>query len=101
MNLTPKQAIDTLLIRKGESNNVMVFPENDYNSTLFTFADGQYTYTHQAFGAEMFRYSPNFGQNWTQWKEWENTTSIEKSAFADSANFWDGDHIMVQCQIFS
>ncbi|KAJ7777588.1 modular protein with glycoside hydrolase family 13 and glycosyltransferase family 5 domains [Mycena maculata] len=89
-------AIDTLLIRKGQSSNVMVFPTNDYNSSLFTYADGQYTYTHSAYGAELFRFSANFGQNWMNWTAWEDTTTIDASVFQNSSNFWEGDHIMVQ-----
>jgi alpha-1,3-glucan synthase len=88
-----------VLIRKGEANNVMVFPENEYDTdSSFGFSNGQYTFAHKAYGADMFRYSWNFGQNWTQWANWEDTTIISKDVFANSANFWDGDHIMVQCQ---
>ncbi|KAI0006163.1 glycoside hydrolase family 13/glycosyltransferase family 5 protein [Russula compacta] len=90
------QAIDTLLIRKGASNNVMVFPESDYDNSAFGFSNGQYTFSHKAYGADSFRYSWNFGRNWTQWKSWEDTTYIDSSVFDDSANFWQGQHIMVQ-----
>lgn len=76
----------------------MVFPENDYDKDgSFKFSNGQYTFEHKAFGADMFRYSWNFGKNWTQWKNWEDTTTIEASVFQQPENFWDGDHIMVQC----
>ncbi|CAK5276043.1 unnamed protein product [Mycena citricolor] len=89
---------DKLLIRKGLSNNPIVFPLNDYNSSLFTYdgGAGQYTFTHVALGAEKFRYSPDYGQNWTQWKAWEATTTIDKSVFSGSDMSWQGDHIMVQ-----
>ncbi|KAJ7774879.1 modular protein with glycoside hydrolase family 13 and glycosyltransferase family 5 domains [Mycena metata] len=89
--------VDTVLIRKGEANNVMIFPENEYDTdSSFGFSNGQYTFTHKAFGADMFRYSWNFGRNWTTWANWEATTVIAASVFTNSANFWDGDHIMVQ-----
>ncbi|KNZ71786.1 Cell wall alpha-1,3-glucan synthase mok13 [Termitomyces sp. J132] len=92
-------AVDHLLLRKGASNNVMVFPENEYDtSDSFKISNGQYTFTHKAFGADKFRYSWNFGQNWTQWKDWENTTVMDASAFQSSENFWDGDHVMLQCK---
>lgn len=73
----------------------MVFPESDYDNDAFGYSNGQYTFTHNAFGADMFRYSANFGQNWTQWQNWEDTTTIDPKAFDD--NFWEGQHIMVQC----
>ncbi|KAF9053716.1 modular protein with glycoside hydrolase family 13 and glycosyltransferase family 5 domains [Hymenopellis radicata] len=93
-------AVDHLLLRKGNESNVLVFPDNDYD-TLGSFkkSDGQYTFTHLAYGAEKFRYSWNFGQNWTDWADWEDTTTIKESVFQSTADddlFWDGDHIMVQ-----
>jgi len=75
----------------------MIFPQNDYNSSSFGFSNGQYTFTHCAFGADMFRYSWNFGQNWTTWSNWENVTTINSTVF--DGNFWEGQHIMVQCEL--
>ncbi len=77
----------------------MVFPENDYDDDVFTKSDGKYTFTHKAYGAEKFRYSWNFGQNWTDWTDWEDTTTIDNDVFSDSELFWDGDHIVVQCAL--
>jgi alpha-1,3-glucan synthase len=57
-------------------------------------------FTHHAIGADMFRYSWNFGQNWTNWTNWESTTTIDSSVFAGDENFWEGQHIMVQCRCF-
>ncbi|KAF8625783.1 hypothetical protein AX15_005173 [Amanita polypyramis BW_CC] len=91
------QAIDHLLLRKGASDNVMVFPENDYDTSgVFTFSNDQYSFTHKALGADKFRYSWNFGRNWTDWQNWEDTTVISQSIFQGSDLFWSGDHIMVQ-----
>ncbi|KAF8892560.1 glycoside hydrolase family 13 and glycosyltransferase family 5 protein [Infundibulicybe gibba] len=90
-------AIDHLLLRKGAIDNVVVFPESEYDTEkALGFSDGQYTFTHKAFGADTFRYSWNFGMNWTDWKNWEDTTTIDAKVFQDSENWWDGDHIMVQ-----
>ncbi|KIL69786.1 glycosyltransferase family 5 protein [Amanita muscaria Koide BX008] len=91
------KSVDHLLLRKGNSDNVMVFPENDYDiSRAFTFSNDQYHFTHQAFGADKFRYSWNFGRNWTNWTDWEDITTINKSVFHGSDLFWSGAHIMVQ-----
>ncbi|KAE9411209.1 modular protein with glycoside hydrolase family 13 and glycosyltransferase family 5 domains [Gymnopus androsaceus JB14] len=57
-------AVDHLLLRKGQSGNVMVFPNNDYNTSALV--------------------------------NWEDTTTLNMSFFADSNMFWDGIHIMVQ-----
>ncbi|OBZ75598.1 Cell wall alpha-1,3-glucan synthase mok13 [Grifola frondosa] len=65
-------ATDRLLLRKGSSSNVMVFPNSDYDAESFTWSNGQYTFAHKALGADMFR------------------------VFTDSRNFWDGEHLMVQ-----
>ncbi|KAI0703620.1 glycoside hydrolase family 13 and glycosyltransferase family 5 protein [Cytidiella melzeri] len=89
-------AKDRLLLRKGSAKNVMVFPDSDYDNAAFGYSNGQYTFTHSAIGADMLRYSTNFGQNWTQWRNWETTTTIDASEFADESQFWEGQHIMVQ-----
>lgn len=91
------KAIDHFLLRKGAADNVMVFPENDYDKNGMTYTDGYYEYTHKAYGADMFRYSGNFGRTWTDWKKWEDKSTIEKAYFDDSLNFWHGEHLMVQC----
>ncbi|KAI0306448.1 modular protein with glycoside hydrolase family 13 and glycosyltransferase family 5 domains [Multifurca ochricompacta] len=94
--ITTTGSRDTLLIRKGASDNVMVFPGSDYDGSSFGFSNGQYTFSHRAYGADSFRYSWNFGRNWTQWKSWEDTTFIDSSVFDQSDNFWQGQHIIVQ-----
>ncbi|KAF8197459.1 modular protein with glycoside hydrolase family 13 and glycosyltransferase family 5 domains [Pholiota molesta] len=73
--------VDHFLLRKGAANNVMVFTENDYDTnSSFTLTGDSYTFTHRAYGADMFRYSWNFGQNWTDWANWEDVTTINKSS---------------------
>lgn len=92
------QSIDHFLLRKGLSTNVMVFPDSDYDNTAFSYSNGQFIYAHSAYGADSFRFSWNFGQNWTDWKPWEDVTYIGQSTFEDPSLFWDGHHIMVQCK---
>lgn len=76
----------------------MVFPESDYDASAFSVSGDTYTFTHKAYGADMFRYSANFGRNWTSWQKYEDTTTMDASLFKDSGNFWQGDHVMVQCK---
>ncbi|EAU88623.2 alpha-1,3-glucan synthase [Coprinopsis cinerea okayama7 len=89
-------AIDRVMIRKGDASNVMVFPLNDYDNDAFTLTDGQYVFTHKALGAERFRYSGDFGLSWSDWADWEDTTTIDRDVFYDDKNVWDGAHIIVQ-----
>lgn len=87
------------MLRKGSSKNVMVFPESDQDSGSMSADGDSYKFTHLAYGADKFRYSWNFGTNWTKWANWEDETSIPKSLFKDKANFWDGDHVIMQCKL--
>ncbi|KIJ68914.1 glycosyltransferase family 5 protein [Hydnomerulius pinastri MD-312] len=88
--------IDHLLLRKGAANNIMVFPDSDYDNSAFKYSGGQYTFTHHAYGADMFRYSGNYGQSWSNWTNWENVTTIPSDVLSNSDNWWAGQHIMVQ-----
>jgi alpha-1,3-glucan synthase len=92
-------AVDHLLFRKGTSKNVMVFPEADYDTDgSLTFESGHYVFRHQAKGADLFRYSWNYGKNHSQWMPYEDTTSIPAGVFDDCKEcFWDGQHIIVEC----
>ncbi|KAG2151025.1 glycoside hydrolase family 13/glycosyltransferase family 5 protein [Suillus bovinus] len=87
---------DHLLLRKGEANNVMVFPESDYDNADFNYVDGQYTFTHRAYGADMFRYSGDFTLSWSNWTSWENVTTIPADVLINSDTFWTGQHLVVQ-----
>ena len=93
-----RQSTDHLMLRKGSSNNVMVFPDSDYNSTSFSVGGGKYTFTHMAWGADKFRYSANFGKNWTDWQAYETTSTLNATLFDDGHSFWDGHHVItIQC----
>lgn len=89
--------IDHLLVRKGSSKNVMVFPHADYDNEAFGYSNGEYTFTHKALGADRFRYSWNYGKNWTEWKAYEAVTTIPGSIFEkNDVIFWEGQHIIMQ-----
>lgn len=89
-------SVDHLLVRKGTADNVMVFPMSDYDNSAFAYTDGQYQFTHKAFGADMLRYSGTFGRSWSNWTNWENVTVIPSSVFSNISNFWVGQHVMFQ-----
>lgn len=85
------------MIRKGTADNILVFPEADYSSESLTKVDGKYAFAHKAIGADMLRYSINFGQNWTDWVNWEPVTEINEQDFLDKELWWPGVHLMAQC----
>ncbi|KAJ3781651.1 glycoside hydrolase family 13 and glycosyltransferase family 5 protein [Lentinula aff. detonsa] len=91
---------DHFLLRKGEVGNVMVFPESDYDSEqgLVGVGEGRYEYRNRAVGADMLRYSLDFGISWSEWREWENVTVIDVGDERDRGVewFWEGVHVMVQ-----
>ena len=76
----------------------MVFPDSDYDNSAFSVSGNSYTFTHKAWGADMIRYSANFGRNWTQWQPFEEKTTLNATLFQDKDNFWEGEHVMVQCK---
>lgn len=93
------QVIDHLLLRKGAADNIMVFPDSDYDSSAFQHSNNQYTFTHKAYGADMLRYSGDFGQSWSNWTNWENVTTIPSDVVSNTDTWWTGQHIMVQCML--
>jgi len=93
------QVTDHLMIRKGSSKNVMIFPRNDYDNSAFQLSGDKYTFTHNAIGADLARYTWNYGQNWTDWFAIEAVTTIPASVFDHTEEmFWDGAHIIMQCK---
>lgn len=80
----------------------MVWPENDYDSSAFSYSSSNdsYTFLHKAAGADKFRYSVNFAQSWSDWLDYEDVTTIDNKTFFDDAvlNWWDGQHVVVQCK---
>jgi alpha-1,3-glucan synthase len=87
--------LDHVLVRKGTTANVMVFPDTaEYSDSILSESSGVYTITHAAPGADMFRYSADFGQTWTDWTAYEDTTTANATLFEDK--WWDGHHVEVQ-----
>ncbi|ODN77465.1 hypothetical protein L202_04642 [Cryptococcus amylolentus CBS 6039] len=87
---------DHLLLRLGQTNNPIVFPDNDYADGIFSVSDGTYTLTNTAPGATSFRYSGDFGQTWAPWQDYETTVTLNATYFEDDTHWWDGKHVQVQ-----
>lgn len=91
-------ATDHLLIRKDKADNVMVYARTaDYDNSAFTLSGGKYVFTHKALGADMFRYTWNYGYNWSDWAAWESARNIDSSKFV-SSDIYNGQHVIVQCE---
>ncbi|KAL1410802.1 hypothetical protein Q8F55_001744 [Vanrija albida] len=87
---------DHLFFRAGLPSNQFVFPENDYNNSIFHKDGDTYTVNHNAWGADMFRYSANFGQSWSRYQPYEASTTLNATMFKEKNNWWKGEHVMVQ-----
>ncbi|KAL8283489.1 hypothetical protein RQP46_005592 [Phenoliferia psychrophenolica] len=89
---------DNLLVRKGLETNIMIFPAStaaNYYNPLLTPEDGHYYLNHQSYGASSFRWSSDYGQNWSPWNAWESRTQLEETDF-NTTDMWDGKHVKVQ-----
>ena len=93
---------DHFLFRVGQSDNPIVFPSANYSSSLlFKNADDSLYVSHKAAGADMFRYSLNFGTTFSDWEEYPvgrdpNSTLAPKVWSGTKLQDWEGEHVIVQ-----
>ena len=94
---------DHFLLRVGQSDNPMVFPSSaNYSSNLLFKDAGTNLYvSHKAAGADMFRYSLNFGTTYSDWESYgngkgPNTTLAPKVWSGTKLQDWNGEHVIVQ-----
>ena len=94
---------DHFLLRVGQSDNPMVFPNsaNYSNNLLFRNTNNSLYVSHRAAGADMFRYSLNFGTTYSTWEDYNNeespnTTLTPKIWSGTKLQEWDGEHVIVQ-----
>lgn len=100
---TATNSIDHFLLRIGQSDNPMVFPTSANYSydMLFKDAHDSLYISHKAAGADMFRYSLNFGTTYSGWEDYShgenpNTTLASKIWSGTKLQEWDGEHVTVQ-----
>ena len=94
---------DHFLLRVGRGDNPMVFPTsaNYSNSLLFKDTEDSLYVSHKAAGADMFRYSLNFGTTYSDWEDYgndekPNTTLAPKVWSGTKLQDWSGEHVIVQ-----
>lgn len=94
-------ANDTFLVRVGSDQNPVVFPELANYTTELLFKDdssGSLWVSHKAAGADLWRYSLNWGSSWSKWTSYEggNNTLAPQPWSGTNAQKWNGDHVMLQ-----
>ncbi|KZF25449.1 glycosyltransferase family 5 protein [Xylona heveae TC161] len=92
-------AVDRLLFRTGQDDNPIVFPTlaNYTQALLHKESDGTLYLSHKAAGADMFRYSLNWGTSFSNWTEYKggNTTLEPQHWSGAKRQAWKGDHVIV------
>ena len=91
---------DRFMFRLGASNNPMVFPttSNYTSGVLRQDQNGSLFYNHQAAGADLWRYSTNFGTSYSSWLPYSGQESlIELQSWSGtSQQAWYGTHVIAQ-----
>lgn len=93
------QAKDHFLFRLGQPNNPVVFPTTaNYSSTLLVRTQNELMLNHTAAGADLFRYSTNFGTTFSDWQAYTGgIQAIEKQAWSGTnLQKWKGEHVRVE-----
>lgn len=94
-------SIGHLMFRVGRTDNPMVFPKTaNYSRHAYSkeSTSGDLIVTHQAAGADKWRYSTNFGSSWSPWAGYVggNSTIEELPWNGTRRQKWSGHHIMLQ-----
>ncbi len=93
-------AVNHFLIRVGQHDNPMIFPRiaNYSSSLLYENANKSLYIAHKAAGADSFRYSTNWGSNWSDWLPYKggNTTLQSQPWSGTQAQGWTGKHVQVE-----
>ncbi|WBW73643.1 cell wall alpha-1,3-glucan synthase Mok11 [Schizosaccharomyces osmophilus] len=91
-------SVDHFLLRIGSLNNPMIFPNANYSFDLLQLEGKHLSLNHSAPGADLFRYSMDFGSSWSSWQEYDGsfTRCYLKKQSISSHHKWVGHHVMVQ-----
>lgn len=94
-------ANDTFMVRVGSLQNPVIFPGFANYTTDLLFKDessGSIFVSHKAAGADLWRYSLNWGSNWSNWTQYHggNDTLAPQPWSGTEAQKWQGDHVMLQ-----
>lgn len=91
---------DHVFFRIGQADNAIVFPRTaNYSSNVLSEgSNGDLLVSHQAAGADKWRYSTNWGSTWSDWQNYDGTNStVKKQPWSGTkSQKWTGDHIVLQ-----
>ena len=93
-------SVDHFLFRIGQPDNPMVFPKTaNYSTSVLNKApNGDLVVSHRAAGADLFRYSLNWGATYSNWTAYAGgNTTLQKQAWSGTKRQeWSGEHVIVQ-----
>ncbi|KAJ5651230.1 uncharacterized protein N7484_004953 [Penicillium longicatenatum] len=92
-------AIDHFLIRIGQHDNPITFTSANYSSSLLhKHENGSLFIQQHAAGADLYRYSTNWGSTFSKWLPYQGGNhTIEKQHWSGTkAQEWKGEHVRVE-----
>jgi len=92
-------SIDKVFFRVGQQDNPIIFPRlANYTRALLTTENGELTVHHKAAGADMYRYSTNWGSTWSDWLPYTGGSNpIKKLDWSGTKRQeWKGEHVEIQ-----
>ncbi|KAH0558454.1 hypothetical protein GP486_004889 [Trichoglossum hirsutum] len=93
-------AVDHFYFRIGQPDNPMVFPRqaNYTRALLHRMENGSLYVSHKAAGADMFRYSLDWGTTYSDWTTYVggNTTLVPRKWAGTKRQAWKGEHVIMQ-----
>ena len=93
------RAVDRFLFRVGQIDNPMVFNTANYTKAfLHSKTDGSLYISQKAAGADLFRYTTNWGSSYSNWTRYTGGNfSLEKLPWSGTKlQAWPGEHVLVQ-----
>ena len=97
---TSTHARDKFLLRVGQLNNPMVFPQTaNYSSDLVSASSrGMVKINHVAPGAELWRYTTNWGSSYSDWMPYSgNSDEVSELPWnGTQQQSWSGQHVRVE-----
>ena len=93
-------SVDRFLFRVGQPDNPMIFPNsaNYTRALLHKREDGTLWVSHKATGADLYRYSLNWGSSWSDWLPYKggNDTLAPQSWSGTKRQRWEDEHVIMQ-----
>ena len=99
-NSSNTQSTDHFLFRIGQADNPMIFPRtaNYTKALIHQNSDSSFTISQKAAGADLFRYSLNWGSSFSNWTTYSggNATIGAQPWSGTSLQAWSGTHVIMQ-----